>query len=182
MKLLVSLLTCHWTTEVKPFDPVYFFISHHHLQSIGFLLFWQMWGAAQVEGNKAELNITGPGSHPVQWPLDGGQTVTGQTSYFYMVRRNCLFVSTFHRSDMKLPQHRKCPIIHPSSTWYTKKVKRITGSGFAVKSLCVYVYLTLQRMGRTKTHVLIIYFVLLRHRRKWPEYTCQQSCTSHVRP
>lgn len=33
--------------------------------------------------------------------------------YFYMGKRNWVSVSTFHRSERKLPQHRKCPFIHP---------------------------------------------------------------------
>lgn len=60
----------------------------------------------------------------MSWALEGGRAVTMHALYFYMVKRNCLFVSTFDRCEMKLPQHRKCPIIHPSSPQYSQKKKK----------------------------------------------------------
>lgn len=130
----------------------YLSFSHHvpllHCLSDASFLLWCfcVWSLAQVEKTKRHTSrsIAQETSCLVSRAPEGEQAVTMQTIYFYIVKRNCASVSTFHRSEVKLPQHRKRPVIHPSCPPYTKTAQRINKLWsidlHAIKCLCSACY------------------------------------------
>lgn len=136
---------CTTATQVKPIYPpptmplsfIFYQMLHHSYFDV---FVCEVWLRLKRIKDVLFWSITQPGSCPVSWAPEGGQAVTMQTIYFYMVKRNCAFISTFHRSEVKLLQHRKRPVIHPSCPPYTKKDQRISKLRsidlHAIKCLC----------------------------------------------
>lgn len=118
------------TTQVNPIYPSptmsLFLIFYQMLDSYFDVFVCEVWLKLKRIKDVLLRALHDRGSCPVSRAPEGGQAATMQTIYFYMIKRNCASVSTYHRSEVKLPQHRKRTVIHPSCPPYTKKDQRVS--------------------------------------------------------